>query len=149
MLLAVLYVSVATVASIGQSDRSAEQSQRLLEGSWEAHMTASVSILMEIDGDQIKLFTVRDGQKSHSWNGKLAVSKSDPERHLDWKDRVSINGNLPDNQCLYRLLGDTLLIIGGGPDSRPDQFLSGHGNEPKTMIFTRVEEGGKQSRNRR
>ena len=44
---------------------------------------------------------------------------------------------LSDNKCLYRCIGDTLLLIGDGPDSRPTKFLSGAGQAHRTIVFTR------------
>ncbi|MEM9368508.1 MAG: hypothetical protein AAGD07_21140 [Planctomycetota bacterium] len=145
MFLQVLCISVLAFASQGTSSSQVpsaltpRQCQERLEGRWEAHLAARLSIIMEIEGNAIQLFTIRDKQHSLAWKGKLAVSETIPSDHLDWTDRVSAKGRLPDNQCLYRLVGDTLLLIGGGPDHRPERFLSGQGNEPKTIVFTRID----------
>lgn len=61
-----------------------------------------------------------------------------PKEFMDWTELRSETTKFPDNQCLYRLRGDTLVIIGGGPDQRPARFFSGPGAEPKALMFTRV-----------
>jgi len=138
MISTLLLVSVVALASSGQQQLTAEQCQKRLAGKWEADLTPNQTIVMEIKGDTVKLFRIVNGNHSLAWTAKLLVSKAIPENHFDWKKRTSVNGPLPDNQCLYRLVGDTLLLIGGGPDRRPSKFLSGHGDEPKTIIFTRM-----------
>ena len=142
MLFTTILASVIAVAPIGQQDLSPKQCQERLAGTWEAHLTPQLSIHMVIEGDNIALYSVDNNGKSLAWSGKVLVEESAPMRHLDWKQRTSTNGPLPDNQCLYRIAGETLLLIGGGPDQRPTKFLSGHGNEPKTLVFTRVPTDG-------
>lgn len=142
MLNSALWVAVIAISALGQPELTPDQCQERLEGSWEAHLSAKLSVVMEIEDENIKLYTIRDQKRSLAWTAKLVISKAVPTHHLDWRDRVSKNGPLPDNQCLYRLTGDTLLLIGGGPDRRPEKFLTGHGNEPKTMVFTRIDDGG-------
>ena len=138
MLTTILCASAVAFAVGGEQTLTAEQCQQRLAGSWEAHLSAKQSIVMKIVGERIMLFAVANGQEQPRWTAKLVISTTEPTRHMDWQRRTSINGPLPDNQCLYRLAGDTLLLIGGGPDRRPDRFFSGQGKEPKTLVFTRI-----------
>ena len=94
---------------------------------------------MTINGAQISVASRSAPQEENPlWAGRLVISAEQPDKHLDWIERKSKSGALPNNQCLYRCIGDTLLLIGDGPDSRPTQFLSGAGKSPKTIVFTRV-----------
>lgn len=138
MLLITLLVSLVAVTSIGNQELSPKQCEERLSGTWEAHLSIQVSVHLEIKRDRIALFKIENNRKLLQWSGKLVASDANPMEHFDWKQRNSTNGPLPDNQCLYRLTGDTLLLIGGGPNRRPTRFLSGHGAEPKTLVFTRV-----------
>lgn len=142
MCLAILLASAVVIGSGGQPQLDAKECRLRLEGKWEAHLSAKQMLVMEVADDSVKLDSISNGRRTSGWGGKLVVSNDAPDKHFDWKKRVSANGPLADNQCLYRLVGNTLLVIGGGPNRRPAKFLSGHGNEPKTIIFTRRVEVG-------
>ena len=136
-----LIASIVCATSLPAGQPNAEDCRARLAGTWRCNIVAAETIEMTIDADKIELAVVANGKKSVAWAGKLVLSETVPESHFDWRQRISANGPLDDNQCLYRLLGNTLLVIGGGPSERPTQFLSGNGDSPKTLIFTRIENG--------
>ncbi|MEM6690242.1 MAG: hypothetical protein AAF664_12485 [Planctomycetota bacterium] len=134
-----LALAMITAVPDSQQQRDPETCLELLEGSWLADLAPNQSVLMKIDGDEAKLFSILNEKRMPQWTCKLHLSKTLPENHMDWRQRRSSRGPLSDNQCLYRLEGNTLLLIGGGPNERPTKFLSGKGGEPRTIVFTRIE----------
>lgn len=138
MLLHLLFATVLCATSLPKTEPNAADCQALLAGVWHCNVVDAETIEMTISENRLKLAVIVDGRKKEAWTGTMVVSDKEPERHLDWKNRLSVNGAIPDNQCLYRLVGNTLLLIGGGPNDRPMRFLSGEGTSPKTLIFTRV-----------
>lgn len=109
-----------------------------LNGSWQADLSDSQSLLLRIEQDQIELKINIDGKQSLVWVGKIALSKEHPDKHMDWTNLKSGEASFPDNRCLFKLAENTLLVIGGGPTDRPTRFYSGPGSEPRTLVFLRV-----------
>ncbi len=110
-----------------------------LRGKWRAEISATQSVLLEFLGDSIEMKIETAGSAPLVMTANVVVPKEHSDQHLDWIQVKSGERPLPDNKCLYKLSGDTLLLIGGGPKERPAQFYSGPGGEPKAFILTRVE----------
>ena len=96
-------------------------------------------IILSIRDSKIEMSAVSGGKELPSWTGKLNISKDSPNQHMDWVELESGNTKLPDNKCLFRLRGDVLLVIGGGPNQRPTRFYSGAGSDPRTLVFLRID----------
>ena len=109
-----------------------------LSGRWVCHLEPELTWILSIDGTDVSLAIEADQKRAEAWAGRLKFSSSDPDKHFDWTDRRSVAGIWPDEKCLYRCTGDTLLII-RSKDDRPTRFLSGEGFAPKTLVFTRLE----------
>jgi len=133
----VLIVFWAGLATVGLSAEDAPLLPRGLEGTWHADVSSTQSLVLKIQATQMEMFVPRGDQRQLIWSGKISVSNESPESQMDWIGAKPY----PNNRCLYRLRGDTLIVIGGGPDKRPTAFLSGPGAEPKVLVFTRS--GGK------
>jgi hypothetical protein len=112
-----------------------------IAGTWRAEVSDAHSLLLDIRGSSVELKLVADGAVTSLWAGKLSFPKEHSDRHFDWVEIKAGDRALPDNKCLYRLAGDTLLVIGGGSAERPTRFVSGPGAEPRTLIFTRSARG--------
>lgn len=108
-----------------------------LNGTWRADVSDSQAVVLKINDNRIEMTAIIEDRAGLMWSGRLRISPAKPNRHMDWVELKSGNSKLPDNKCLYRLRGDTLLVIGGGPDQRPTRFLSGAGTSPKTLVFIR------------
>ena len=110
-----------------------------LRGTWRAEIADSQALLLEFQGEAVVMTVEAQGKFNPVWSGKFTVPAEDPDNHMDWIELKAGGRSIPDNKCLYRLIGDTLLVIGGGPGSRPTHFYSGPGSEPKTLVFARVQ----------
>ena len=109
-----------------------------LRGSWRAEISDSQALLLEFQGESVGMKVEAAGSATHVWTGKFVIPAEDADCHMDWVQLKGGGRAIPDNRCLFRLAGDTLLVIGGGPATRPTHFFSGPGSEPKALIFTRV-----------
>lgn len=112
---------------------------KTMDGTWRADISGSQSVVLVISGSNIEMHANAGEKRLPIWSGKMTISKENPDSHMDWTELVSGQNKLPDNRCLFRFRGDTLLVIGGGPDRRPTRFFSGPGAEPKALLFIRIE----------
>lgn len=108
-----------------------------LDGTWQVDVSETQAIQLSIRGADIAMTAVVGEERLPIWVGKLRRSNDELHQHMDWIELRSGDARLPDNKCLFRLRGDVLLVIGGGPDKRPTKFLSGPGSDPKTLVFIR------------
>ena len=137
-LLARFLISTSSVAtSLTAFSTLNAEVQEGLNGQWACYLAPDITWILSIDGTKISLTIETEQRTMDAWTGRLAFSPTEPEKHFDWKDRRSIAGVWPDEKCLYRCTGDTLLIIRSA-DARPTQFFSGEGFAPKTLIFIRL-----------
>jgi hypothetical protein len=127
------------------ADTHATRNEGVLEGTWQASVSDSQLLVLTIENSRIELTAEINGTKEPSWTGKMSISKDSPKQHMDLIELSCGEKKLPDNKCLFRLRGDTLLIIGGGPNKRPSRFDSGPGSDPKTLVFFRVDSAKEQS----
>ena len=136
------YVSIALALACPinalADDRKLAASETL-EGTWRADVADSQSIILSIKGSAIEMSAVTGEKRVPIWTGKLSISKDEPNQHMDWIELKAGNTKVPDNKCLFRLRGDVLLVVGGGPNQRPTRFYSGPGAEPKTLLFIRMD----------
>lgn len=109
-----------------------------LNGLWRAEISDSHAFLLRIEGAAIDMRVEAGPLQTTLWNGTLVVSEEHPDQHMDWTNLKSGTRVVADNRCLFRLAGDTLLVIGGGPKDRPKRFYTGPGSEPRTLVFSRV-----------
>ena len=136
------FISIALVLSCSNfafADNREPTTDSVLDGKWRADVSGSQMIVLTISGTKIEMSAVSGGKKLPSQTGKLNISKDSPNQHMDWVELESGNTKLPDNKCLFRLRGDVLLVIGGGPNHRPTRFYSGPGSDPRTLVFVRID----------
>ncbi len=86
-------------------------------------------------------------QENPLWVGRLVISAEQPDKHLDWTERKSKSGALPDNKCLYRCIGDTFAADRRWSRFAADKFLSGAGQAPEQSCL-RVTQTKSRSSNR-
>lgn len=115
-----------------------------LSGTWRADISDQYGLLLTIRNEAIEMSLDRNGAVTRLWSGRLVIPTEHSDRHMDWTGMRAGTDNraLEDNKCLYRLSGDTLLVIGGGVKERPTRFYSGPGEEPRTLVFTRIKTAG-------
>ena len=109
-----------------------------LIGSWRADLSDNQAVLLEVRGTTVEMKVEKNATTTSVWVGKLSFPKENADRHFDWVEIKAGDRTLPDNKCLYKLSGEALLVIGGGPSERPTKFLSGPGDGARTLVFTRV-----------
>jgi hypothetical protein len=131
--MALAYLGLTAAAQV--KEPTAEEA---LMGDWKAEVSDTHSLVLRMGKGSVEMGLDDGGAMKPLWSGKLVFPADHPERHFDWVGMSAGNVRLPDNKCLYKLAGDTLLVIGGGAGERPTRFLSGPGAEPRTLIFTRV-----------
>lgn len=134
---ALLMLTLSFPAATRGQVKEAPPAERL-SGSWRAELAESQALLLLIRVDEVEMKVDSGGVETSLWTAKLVIPKEHSEKHMDWVDVTQGGRALPDNKLLYRLTGNTLLVIGGGPKERPARFYSGPGGEPKTLVFTRV-----------
>ncbi|MFO0876540.1 MAG: hypothetical protein U0840_04135 [Gemmataceae bacterium] len=127
------FLAIAVAACLTLS--ASAQPRESLAGEWRADLSDTHSLVMRLGRDSVEVAIAEGGVVRPLWAGKMTFPEGEADRHFDW---VGLSNAMPDNKCLYRLAGDTLLVIGGGPDRRPTRFISGPGNGSRTLIFTRV-----------
>jgi hypothetical protein len=132
-------VLVLTIQTFALADDRKRTDDDTLNGTWRADVTETQSILLSIKDSRIEMSAVAGENRVPIWVGKLIISEDEPRQHMDWVNLKSGDSRAPDNKCLFRLRGDVLLVIGGGPDQRPTHFYSGPGAEPKTLLFIRID----------
>lgn len=141
-ILVVPFISaVCLVLGAGQlvaSERAAGGAADRLAGAWRAELSDTQALVLHFQGATVEMQSEAEGKTSPIWKGKFVIPEEQSDRHMDWTELQAGGRALPDNQCLYRLSGETLLIIGGGPKNRPTRFYTGPGPEPRTLIFTRI-----------
>ena len=140
------FISIALVLSCSNfafADNREPPTDSVLNGKWRADVSGSQMIVLTISGTKIEMSALSEGKKLPSWTGKFIISS--PNQHMDWVELESGNTKLPDNKCLFRLSGDVLLVIGGGPNQRPTRFYSGPGTDPKTLVFLRVNKNNEEA----
>ena len=108
-----------------------------LRGSWRAEISESQALLLKFERESVAMTVEAAGSATTVWMGKFVIPAEHADCHMDWVQLKRGGRAIPDNQCLFRLAGDTLLVIGGGPTKRPTHFFSGPGSEPKALIFMR------------
>jgi hypothetical protein len=118
----------ALLAILGSGSRAQEKKPgEALVGSWRADIADGQAVLLEVRGATVEMKVESNGAATSVWAGKLSFPKENADRHFDWVEIKAGDRALPDNKCLYKLSGDTLLVIGGGPSERPTKLLSGPG----------------------
>ncbi len=133
--LPVLLVACSLQAESAAPDPQATAER--LRGSWRAEISDSQTLLLEFEGESVGMKIEAAGSATPVWTGKFVIAAEHADCHMDWVQLKAGERAIPDNRCLFRLAGDTLLVIGGGPTTRPAHFFSGPGSEPKALIFTR------------
>ncbi|MFO1043073.1 MAG: hypothetical protein U0941_14880 [Planctomycetaceae bacterium] len=132
--------------TVALADDRGTRAKDALDGTWQADVTDTQAIFLSIKGTDIEMSAAAGEKRLPVWIGKLIISKDEPSQYMDWVELRSGDTKLPDNKCLYRLRGDVLLVIGGGPIHRPTKFFSSSGGDPKTLVFIRTipeKEGGR------
>jgi hypothetical protein len=134
------FLAVATVSpfSTAAPDVAKVAPIDLVRGSWRADISDLQALVLQLDKDLVELKLENDGKLVTLQKGKLSFPTEHPDRHFDWIELKAGANSVPDNQCLYRVSGDTLLVIGGGGKARPTRFYTGPGGEPRTLVFTRI-----------
>jgi hypothetical protein len=138
-------VLVLACPTLALADEREAKAQETLDGTWQVDVSDTQVFVLSIKGSDIELSTVTGEKLLPVWVGKLSVSGDERNQHMDWVQLRSGNTRLPDNKCLFRLRGDVLLVIGGGPNKRPTKFLSGSGSDPKTLVFIRTKPETKEA----
>ena len=134
-------IAALALLAILSSGASAQEKKPALAGSWRADITDGQAVLLEVRGTAVEMKVEANGVATSLWVGKLSFPKENADRHVDWVEIKAGDRTMPDNKCLYRLSGDSLLVIGGGPIDRPTKFLSGPGAGARTLVFTRTGRG--------
>ena len=136
-----LFTSIALVIACCSfaANKRETPNDGVLDGTWRADVSESQLLILSIEKSKLELTAVSDGKKQPSWIGKMSITKDLPNQNMDWVELHCGGMKLPDNRCLFRLRGDTLLVIGGGPNQRPTRFDSGPGSDPKTLVFFRID----------
>lgn len=129
---------LAAIPPKGSTDAPKATATDMLIGTWRADISDTQSILLHLGKGTLDWKIEAGGQVTTLMAGKYSLPKDKPESHMDWTDMKAGERESPDNLCLYRLTGDTLLLIGGGPQNRPTKFYTGPGGEPRTLVFSRV-----------
>lgn len=129
---------LAAIPQKSGADAAKSNPADILIGTWRADISDTQSVLLQLGKHTIDWKLEAGGQVTTLMSGHYSLPKDKPESHMDWTDMKAGERDSPDNLCLYRLAGDTLLLIGGGPQNRPTKFYTGPGGEPRTLIFSRV-----------
>src|SRR5262245_61922954 len=108
-----------------------------LQGKWKAWLGAEDHVLFEVRDKSFTMTRHLGGRATEPWTGVLLLDEEPRPRHVTWVEGKCAGRDLPDNRCIYELHGDTWLLIGGGPDRRPEHFLSGEGEGSKTLVLKR------------
>lgn len=108
-----------------------------LYGEWHADLAEGQSLVLQLQEKKVEMALRRGEDTAPLWSGELQFAAERSDQFMDWVRISAGDRRLPDNKCLYRLRGDTLLVVGGG-EVRPSRFYSGPGAEPKVLVFTRV-----------
>jgi hypothetical protein len=125
---------VFTWSAVAQVPRPMEA----LSGTWKADISDAHALVLTVGKEKVEMGLESGGAVTPLWAGMITFPDGEAARHFDWVGLKQGGTALPDNKCLYRLAGDTLLVIGGGPKARPTRFLTGPGDGPRTLVFTRV-----------
>lgn len=110
-----------------------------IRGTWRADISATQFVLLDFRDDAVEMKINVSGNVVTAMTAKVVLPKEKSDQHMDWINVKSGERQLPDNKCLYRLAGETLLLMGGGTKERPARLYSGPGGEPKAFILTKVD----------
>lgn len=127
--------AVCLVALAAQPAPAQEKAPAPLAGTWRAELSDGRAMVLAFRGDAVSMAADAAGAVTPLWAG---TARFPADGHVDWVGLTAGGRPVPDNKCLYRVAGDTLLVIGGGPADRPTRFLTGPGPGPTTLVFTRV-----------
>lgn len=108
-----------------------------LQGTWTAWRGADDHVVIEVTGKTFTMTRHVGGRAADPWTGTIVLDEAHSPRHMTWSGVRAAGQDLPGNQCIYEVQGDTWLLIGGGPDKRPDRFLSGGGAGSQTLVLKR------------
>ncbi len=113
-----------------------------VQGKWSAMIgpDKNIPIVIEVKGKAITLsLTTPEGQE-FDIDGEVALDESTKPGRWDWVNFKGIDGEaVPDNLGLYKLDGDELTIVSGGPGNpRPAEFVEGQGGPPNLVVLKRV-----------
>jgi uncharacterized protein (TIGR03067 family) len=109
-----------------------------LQGTWKAWRSPDEVIVIEVSGKKFTMTQhVGDRAAESSWTGTIVLDETQSPRHMTWTGVRAGEKDLPENKCIYELMGDTWLLIGGGSEKRPDRFLSGGGPGNQTLVLKR------------
>lgn len=136
VLLCALVVFAAFTGSLAKEEQL-KGDLALMQGKWKAWMSADHWMDFEVQGTRFKMTHLSTKGVTVPWNGTLVIDEKPDPRHLTWTQVKSGGNALPDNQCLYEIHKDTWLIIGGGPNTRPERFFSGGGDGSQTLVLKR------------
>ena len=112
-----------------------------LQGTWRMWFAEDDHVVFEVREKSFSMIRRTADRQSEAWTGSLVLDETRSPKHLTWVGGKSATKALPDNICIYELHGDTLLLVGGGADSRPDRFFSGTGDGNKTWVLKREKLG--------
>jgi uncharacterized protein (TIGR03067 family) len=135
MIFAALVIVVMSVQGQAAEDVPAGDAAAL-QGRWKAWLSPEQCMAFEVRGKSFTLAHQTGDKSAEPWNGTLVFDERASPKRMTWT-RVQVGGrDLPDNQCIYELHGDTWLLIGGG-GAAPEHFYSGGGQGSQTLVFKR------------
>ena len=139
VVLSLIAIGLAFTGSLFLGAQEKKPSPRmLLLGKWRADISATQSITLEFREDIVEMKIEAGGAVNGIITATAVLPEEHADRHMDWVGMRAGERALPDNKILYKIVGDTMLLIGGGPKDRPASFYSGPGSEPKAFILTRI-----------
>jgi len=134
-----LAASLLMVGFATSQDEKPKGDLALLQGAWQVWLNPDESVFIEVKGKTFAMSHQKAKVKTELSNGTLVFPEQAGAKALDWVEVKSSRGEAgPDNRCIYELHGDTWILIGGGPDKRPDQFYSGAADGNQTFVLKRV-----------
>jgi uncharacterized protein (TIGR03067 family) len=135
MMLAALVVALSSAHGLA-ADVVPASDITALQGRWKAWIGPEQCMVFEVRDKSFTLAHQTGDKSAEPWNGTLVIDERASPRRVTWT-RVQVAGrDLPDNQCIYELHGDTWLLIGGGA-AAPEHFYSGGGQGSQTLVFKR------------
>jgi len=109
----------------------------LMQGRWKAWIAPDQFLQIEVRGKTFTLVQTTGDKTGDPWSGVFVIDAGANPKRLTWKSVQLAGRDLPENQCIYELHGDTWLLIGGGASAAPDRFYSGGGKGSQTLVFKR------------
>lgn len=132
--IAALVVVLLLAPALASQDSPTDQAA--LQGRWKAWLAPEQFLVFEIRGNRFTLTTHSGENAAAPWTGQLVFDERASPKRVTWKGINSGGRDLPDNECIYELHGETWLVIGGGGQA-PAQFFSGGGQGHQTLVFKR------------